>query len=143
MMWHEFENIAGYQVTCEDYHDYIEPMYMALDGVTKQEFVRMIDKKRFALKSPEKCLREVRKEARNLFAICGIATDYDSERRMYEAAKEYALRKYGIEWGKDKDAYTRFEYEYQYPDRKGCSYPAKLVIGVVGGFCDEVKLQRN
>lgn len=143
MMWHEFEQIAGYEVTFGDYHDYIEPMYMAVgDGVTKQEFVRMIDKRRFALKSPEKCLREVRKEARHLYALCGIADDFDSERRMYDAAKEYALRKYGIEWGKG-DSYTRFEYEYQYPGMRGCAYPARLVIGVAGGFCDKVNLQRN
>ena len=32
MMKHEFEQIAGYEVTWEDYTNIIEPMYMAICG---------------------------------------------------------------------------------------------------------------
>lgn len=47
MMHEEFERIAGYEVTNEDYNEIIEPMYMALPNISKYEFVKMIDKKRF------------------------------------------------------------------------------------------------
>lgn len=50
MMKYEFEELAGYEVSSDDYNNIIEPMYMAVD-VDKREFVKMIDKKRFALKT--------------------------------------------------------------------------------------------
>ena len=49
MMKHEFEAIAGYEVSEEDYRKIIEPMYMATD-LSKEEFVKVINKKRFAIK---------------------------------------------------------------------------------------------
>lgn len=53
MMKHEFEALAGYEVSWEDYTNIIEPMYMAIN-VDKEEFVKMIDKKRFAvIRKPE------------------------------------------------------------------------------------------
>lgn len=52
MMKHEFEEIAGYEVTTEDYEKIIEPMYMATN-LTKQEFVKTISKKRFAVVKKE------------------------------------------------------------------------------------------
>ena len=51
----EFERIAGYEVSVEDYNNIIEPMYMATD-LDKYEFVKVIDRKRFEVKhekSPE------------------------------------------------------------------------------------------
>lgn len=51
MMKHEFEELAGYEVSNEDYDKVIEPMYMALN-MSKAEFVKCLDKKRFA-KKPE------------------------------------------------------------------------------------------
>lgn len=48
MMKHEFERIAGYEVSAEDYNNIIEPMYMATD-LSKEEFVKTISKKRFAV----------------------------------------------------------------------------------------------
>lgn len=33
MMKHEFEKIAGYEVTNEDYNNIIEPMYMAITAL--------------------------------------------------------------------------------------------------------------
>ena len=49
MMWEEFERIAGYEVTQEDYTQKIEPMYMATD-MSKQDFVKTLNKKTFAKK---------------------------------------------------------------------------------------------
>lgn len=48
MMKHEFEAIAGYEVSTEDYEKIIEPMYMATT-LSKVEFVKCLDKKRFAM----------------------------------------------------------------------------------------------
>lgn len=45
----EFERIAGYEVTQEDYTQKIEPMYMATD-MSKQDFVKTLNKKTFAKK---------------------------------------------------------------------------------------------
>ena len=44
MMKHEFEKLAGYEVSYEDYTKIIEPMYMATD-LSKAEFVKCIDRK--------------------------------------------------------------------------------------------------
>ncbi len=57
MMKYEFEELAGYEVSEEDYNKIIEPMYMAIE-LSKAEFVKVIDKKRFALKTREEIVRE-------------------------------------------------------------------------------------
>ena len=49
MMKHEFEELAGYKVSSEDYDRIIEPMYMATN-LSKQDFVKCIDRKRFEQK---------------------------------------------------------------------------------------------
>lgn len=49
MMKQEFEALAGYKVSTEDYNNIIEPMYMATD-LSKQEFVKTINRKAFEVK---------------------------------------------------------------------------------------------
>lgn len=39
MMKHEFEALAGYEVSFEDYNRIIEPMYMATE-LSKEDFVK-------------------------------------------------------------------------------------------------------
>ena len=57
MMWYEFMELAGYEVSYEDYHNIIEPMYLAVpETVSKMEFINMLDKKRFAVKHEKKPL---------------------------------------------------------------------------------------
>lgn len=41
MMKHEFERLAGYEVSAEDYNNIIEPMYMATD-LSKEDFVAVM-----------------------------------------------------------------------------------------------------
>lgn len=53
MMKHEFEELAGYTVSKDDYYSIIEPMYMATN-MSKADFVKCIDKKRFAQKPAPK-----------------------------------------------------------------------------------------
>jgi len=131
MMHHEFEELAGYEVSFETYNNIIEPMYMALpENITKQQFVKMLDKKAFALPKPESFLKQVKKEANHLYEICGRYTDYESEERMTKAAKDYMKRKYNIDWNKDQEAFCYFKKEYEFPTLgRGCTYPVELVIG--------------
>lgn len=51
MMKHEFEELAGYEVSTEDYNNIIEPMYMATN-LSKTEFAKCINRKQFE-KKPE------------------------------------------------------------------------------------------
>ena len=131
MMWKEFEEIAGYEVSYETYNKVIEPMYNALpDNLTKYDFVKMLDKKAFALPTAQSFLKIVKKEAAHLFEICGRYTDYKSEQRMEKAAHDYMKRKYNIDWAKDSESYCYFNREYEYPTLgRGCTYPKELVIG--------------
>ena len=93
MMKYEFEQIAGYEVSDKDYNEIIEPMYMAIpENITKQEFVKMIDKKRFALKPLSKIEKEMKKIAKHLEETCNKYTDYESKDKLDELAQEYADR---------------------------------------------------
>ena len=60
MMHKEFEQIAGIEVTYEDYTNIIEPMYMALN-LSKQEFVKTLNLKFFTdrMPKPEKNIKRM------------------------------------------------------------------------------------
>lgn len=92
MMKHEFEQIAGYEVSDKDYNEIIEPMYMALPNVTKPEFVKMIDKKRFALKPLKKIEKEMKQIAKHLNDTCNLYTDYEAKDKLNELAQELTDR---------------------------------------------------
>lgn len=142
MMWKEFEEIAGYEVSYETYHNVIEPMYMAIpEGISKQQFVKMLNKKEFALPTAQSYMKIVKAEAKHLFEICGHCSDYKSEERMENAAKDYAKRKYGLDWWNDSDVYCYFNHEYEYPMlKRGCTYPVELVIGRGNSEYERVRL---
>lgn len=53
MMHQEFERIAGYKVSFEDYTNIIEPMYMATT-LSKEEFVKTLNRKAFEKKEERK-----------------------------------------------------------------------------------------
>lgn len=92
-MKHEFEAIAGYEVSWEDYNTIIEPMYMAIpESISKQEFVKMIDKKRFALKPLDKIEKEMKKIAKHLKDTCNHYTDYEAIEKLRKLAQEYTGR---------------------------------------------------
>lgn len=140
MMWKEFEQIAGYEVSYEDYTEIIEPMYMAIpDSFSKADFVKMIDKKRFARKTKAELKRAMRKEANHLAEICGHYTDWESEHRLEELAREYAKRFCGYD-ADDLHYFYYFEKEYEYTNMRGCSYPKTLIVGKGYNHIDEVIL---
>lgn len=94
MMKHEFEALAGYEVSYEDYTKIIEPMYMATD-LPKDEFVKTLSKKRFALKPLKTIVKEMRDCAESLKETCTHYTDYETKDRLEALIKEYRNRKYG------------------------------------------------
>lgn len=91
MMKHEFEALAGYEVSVSDYDNIIEPMYMATN-LNKEEFVKVISKERFALKSREELIQEMKKIAEHLKQTCDHFTDYEAEEKLKELAEEYKGR---------------------------------------------------
>ena len=124
MMKHEFEAIAGYEVSVSDYDNIIEPMYMATN-LNKAEFVKVISKERFALKSREELIQEMKNIAEHLKQTCDHFTDYEAEEKLKELAEEYKGR-----FGPYKGGFflnTRHTLEHLGQNR-GCSYPAELEI---------------
>lgn len=94
MMKHEFEAIAGYEVSFEDYTKIIEPMYMATN-LDKVEFVKTLNKKRFALKPLKTIVKEMRKCAESLKETCIHYRDHETLDKLEGLVKEYRNRVYG------------------------------------------------
>lgn len=129
MMKEEFERLAGYEVSFDDYQKIIEPMYIATD-LDKQEFVKCINKNRFALPTKKQLIDEMKKIAAHLFEICGRYTDYESMDELEKKAREFAKRFYHIDWDYDSKAWIYFNKGYEFPHlQRGCTYPKELVIG--------------
>lgn len=140
MMHQEFEELAGYEVTAADYYGIIEPMYMALPAsVSKSDFVKMIDRRAFAVPTAADLLRQMRKDARHLRETCDRYYDAETERRVYDTARQYAKRRgYDTERG---DCYAEIVREYELPDiRRGCTYPKAVVIGRYDHESERVEL---
>lgn len=94
MMKQEFEALAGYEVSTEDYNNIIEPMYMATN-LGKADFVKCIDKKRFALKPLKSIVKEMKKIAEIIEDACTHYSTYDLQEELSTLAGEYVSRKYG------------------------------------------------
>jgi len=117
MMKEEFETIAGYEVSDKDYYNIIEPMYMATN-LTKDDFVKTISKKRFALKPISTIKREMRKCADSLKETCDHYTDTETLNQLYKLIGEYIDRKgYGESIGY---VVTSDQTPFK------CSYPAVI-----------------
>ena len=119
MMKAEFEKIAGYEVSVEDYDNIIEPMYMATN-LTKEEFVQTINKKRLALKPISAIKREMRRYADELRTTCDHYTDYETIEKLENLMDEYIARHgwpTSVHWMIEKSV-----------TRSGCSYPATVIF---------------
>ena len=124
MMKHEFEALAGYEVSVSDYDNIIEPMYMATE-LSKEEFVKVICKERFALKSREEIIQEIKGIAEHLKKTCDHFTDYEAKEKLEALAEEYKER-----FGPYNGGFllnTRYTLE-RLGECRGCSYPAELEI---------------
>lgn len=130
MMQHEFETLAGYKVSSVDYKNIIEPMYMALpDSIGKEEFVKMLDMKRFALPSKRTLLCKMRNYARWIAEDAEHNYNRELREKLDRLAKQYAKLIHGLDWDSDRKVYAFFNVEYTGPNMRGCSYPVELVIG--------------
>lgn len=131
MMREEFEALAGYEVSPKDYNEILEPMYMALpDSITKQEFVKMIDRKRFALPTRKQIVNQMKKIAAYCAENCEHHSCWKEEQELEKIAHEYARRFYGLDWAGDMKVFAFFNREYAYPEiGRGCTYPKELVVG--------------
>lgn len=118
MMQYEFEALAGYEVKAEDYNNIIEPMYMATN-LSKADFVKCIDRKRFALKPIHAIEKEMRRIAKHLEETCTQYIDYESRGRLDELIEEYMERK-----GLKEIAGYHIEYEQRFT----CYYPKRVII---------------
>ena len=116
MIQAEFEQLAGYEVRTDDYYNIIEPMYMAIN-VDKAEFVKMIDKKRFALKPIKAIVKEMQKVAESIKETCTHYHDYEAWDKLEELVREYKERK---AWGKNVSSSISTE------QRQSCYYPKKV-----------------
>ena len=137
MMKHEFEEIAGYEVTDEAYNNIIEPMYMATN-LDKRAFVKLLDKKAFALPTKGEMKRQMRKIANTIFEGCGATSFIEEDDALYELAREYARRFYGVT--DTGNTYVIICRDYAYhgvrTDR-GCTFPETIVIG-----CSDYEYER-
>lgn len=123
MMWKEFENIAGYEVSYEDYTKVIEPMYMATD-LSKQDFVKCLDRKRFDLGykrkvEKKKMVAQMKELARIMKDLCGHTTTYDEFEALRKVAREY-VEKFPIWMAPNHELETAHGYG-------DCSYVKALV----------------
>jgi len=112
----EFTQIAGYEVSDNDYYDIIEPMYMATN-LSKKDFIQTLNKKRFALRPLTTIRREMRKCADQLKQTCTHYTDYATETQLDNLILEYIERK----------GYCA-HYLITYDRRQGCSYPVQVTV---------------
>ena len=120
MMKAEFEKLAGYEVSNDDYNKIIEPMYMATD-LSKEEFVKVIDKKRFALKTKEQIAREMKILARHLRDTCEHYTDYEAIDKLNALAEEHKERLFAYGFLIN----SKYTLEHL-GECRGCSYPAEI-----------------
>lgn len=115
MMKCEFEKIAGYRVSDEDYIEIIEPMYMATT-LDKNEFVKCVDRERFDIQiKEEKMIRKIRWLAEVIKAKC------HSDACINERAEMYKM----IETLKDNFGY---ECELKEENKLGITCPVELVV---------------
>ena len=118
MMHDEFMKIAGYEVSYKDYTDIIEPMYMAVD-LSKEEFVKTINKDRFALRPIGDIITDMQAIGEERKTHCTHFYDSTASDRLDSLITEYMERK-GIQ--------SIARYQIESKQIFSCYYPAKVVI---------------
>ena len=120
MMQQEFEQLAGYEVSYEDYVDIIEPMYMAVN-LSKSEFVQCINKKRFALPTLKSIISKMQQCAESLYESCTHYTDWDTKEKLDGFIEEYIQRRFGR-------LSNTITYGINEKQRQSCYYPVSVDI---------------
>ena len=122
MMKHEFEKLAGYEVTAEDYYNIIEPMYIACD-LDKLDFIQTLNKKRFALRSLKSVVNDMKKTAAAIKSNCTHFIDSENYKILDDLALEYMKRVNGVSYRIEQ---TELLYNGCY--HSTCYYPCKVII---------------
>ena len=122
MMYKEFEEIAGYEVSFEDYNNIIEPMYMATN-LSKQEFVKCLNRKQFDLNYKKQQLKkqllsEMKAIANEIYYLCSCTETYE----QYEA-----LRAKAIEYIEAFPVWKAPHHDFRREYKNGCSYVKSIV----------------
>lgn len=120
MMQQEFEQLAGYEVSYDDYVNIIEPMYMATD-LPKTEFVQCINKKRFALPTLKSIIKNMQQCAASLYETCTHYTDWDEKEKLNIFIEEYIKRRFG-------EYSNTVSYGINEKERQTCYYPVSVDI---------------
>lgn len=113
----EFEKIAGYEVSVDDYEKIIEPMYMACP-LDKLEFVKCLNKSRFAMKDKRKYISEIKSIGNAIIKKCGHTTTHEEEDKLGKLTKEFCDR-FGY-------SYSYPEYGYELPGNRGCQFIKRI-----------------
>lgn len=128
MMKHEFERLAGYEVSAEDYNKIIEPMYMATD-LAKEEFAQIFKRsKSYMLKPLPHMEKMMKKIATHLEETCNRYTDYEAKEELEKLATEY------------KDRIGAKGYWISEEMRWSCYYPTKIEFYGETRTMKEIKL---
>ena len=122
MMHKEFEELAGYEVSFEDYNNIIEPMYMATN-LSKQEFVKCLNRKQFdqnykKQQYKKQILSEMKSIAYEMYDLCSRTDTYE----QYEA-----LRSKALEYIKAFPVWKAPHHEFTTEHKNGCIYVKALV----------------
>lgn len=121
MMHEEFEKLMGCNVKYDTYVNIIEPMYMALPNVSKEDFCKLLNKKAIELKPITKYRLEAKKIMEHLRETCEHYTDHDAIEKLDSLlsamCSDYGWKGFTIEYG------------YYYEEiKRGCRYPKKINI---------------
>lgn len=132
MMKHEFEALAGYKVTDEDYTNIIEPMYMAVK-LDKAEFVKCVNRKRFEVKvkTERRYINEIKKIAQFLYENCGRKSYWEEKDQIDKLTREME-KQFGY------IVITIDGYEFE-EVRRGCTYPKELIFYTNDSIATEIK----
>lgn len=122
MMQHEFEKLAGYEVSYSDYTNIIEPMYMACD-LDKSDFVKCINRKRFELEPLDKIHKRMIKLAYQIKDTCTHYTDYEAYDQIEALAESYKNRLQAFNY-----QIVTEELLYNGCYHSTCYYPTKVII---------------
>lgn len=121
-MHEEFMKLAGYEVSYKDYVEIIEPMYLAVD-LSKEEFIKCIDKKRFALRSEKTVIKEMRKVASSIKDNCTHFIDHDNYEKLEALAEELKSRYRAVSYNIETK-----EKLYNNCYHSTCYYPCMIIF---------------
>ena len=91
MMKQEFEQLARIEVSDKDYKEIIEPMYMATN-LDKVEFISTLNLKRFALKTKQQLINQIKKLAKEYNKNAWHYTDWDTKEEIEKVLQEIRER---------------------------------------------------